>query len=81
MSAQFEHESQSNNRERGVALYFEDDKVALNTWEGPISSPRKFVTHTYHEVMLDRDAVRLLLASLTTMQADIEERFPKETQS
>lgn len=77
MSAEFEHKSQSDERECGVALYYEDDMIALNTWEGPISSPQKFLTHTYHEVMLDHDAVHRLIEALTTMQADINTRYQK----
>ncbi|WP_066298932.1 hypothetical protein [Arthrobacter luteolus] len=73
MSAPFEFVD--HERERGVALYYEDDQIAVNTWmrcEG---------TTTYHEVFLNPPAVQLLIEALTTMQADINIRFPKGTQS
>ncbi|QFG09594.1 hypothetical protein HYQ00_gp50 [Arthrobacter phage TripleJ] len=68
MSAQFamvDHE-----REQGMSLYFEDQYIALDTWDrkrGPGD----------HEILLDPRTVELLIEALTTMQADIRSRYQK----
>jgi len=53
----------------GLELYYEDDKIALNTFEhGGMSS---------HEIMLSPRVVELLIEALTEMQATIRTRYQK----
>lgn len=72
MSAQFEFVD--HERARGLALYYEDDQIAVNTWM------RNEGITAYHEVFLNPAAAQLLIEALATMQTNIEERFPKEIQ-
>ncbi|MET4059988.1 hypothetical protein ABIB35_001533 [Arthrobacter sp. UYP6] len=69
MTAPFEFVD--HEHERGLALYYEDDQIAVNTWM------RREGMTTYHEVFLNQAAVQLLIEALTTMQADISTRFQK----
>lgn len=59
-----------HEQNKELALYFEDDKIALNTVD---DNPKRT---TYHEIMLNRQAVQLLIEALQEMQADIRKRYP-----
>ena len=60
----------SDDYKHGIALYFEDDKVALNTYN--------FRANSYHEIMLDRHDVEQLIATLQAMKTDISTRYPQK---
>lgn len=57
-------------RKKEMHLYYEDDHVALNT----VDDNR--ARSTFHEIMLNRQEVQLLIDALTEMQTNIRERFP-----
>ncbi|GGH93940.1 hypothetical protein ACFFGR_09490 [Arthrobacter liuii] len=59
-----------HEREQGLALYFEDECIALDTWDrkrGPGD----------HEILLDPRAVELIIETLIEMQSDIRSRYQK----
>lgn len=67
MSAAFGYVDHEHHR--GLELYYEDDKIALNTFEhGGMSN---------HEIMLNPRTVELLIEALTEMQATIRTRYQK----
>jgi hypothetical protein len=72
MSAQFAYID--HERECGVELYFEDECVALDTWDRK-RSPGD------HEIMLNPRTVELLIEALTKMQATIRTRYQKAIES
>jgi hypothetical protein len=59
---------------QGVELYYEDEYIALNTWDRK-RSPGD------HEIMLNPRIVELLIESLTTMQTSIRARYQKAIES
>jgi hypothetical protein len=59
---------------KGVELYYEDECIALNTWDRK-RSPGD------HEIMLNPRTAELLIESLTTMQATIRTRYQKAIES
>ncbi|WP_427017823.1 hypothetical protein ACQCSX_04210 [Pseudarthrobacter sp. P1] len=72
MSAPFQYVD--HEKGQGVELYYEDECIALNTWDrkrGPGD----------HEIMLNPRAVELLIQSLTEMQASIRTRYQKAIES
>ena len=72
MSATFAYVD--HEREQGVELYYEDECIALNTWDRK-RSPGD------HEIMLNPRTLELLIESLTTMQATIRTRYQKAIES
>ena len=70
------------DHERGkyVALYYEDDCIALNTTElrGRVDEP---YGKSYHEIMLNPRTVELLIEALTQMQTTIRSRYQKAIES
>lgn len=68
MSAPFE--LVDHEKEQGVTLYYEDECIALGTWDRKRSQGD-------HEIMLDPGTVELFIQALTTMQADIRTRYQK----
>ena len=68
MSAPFSYVD--HERGKGVELYYEDECIALNTWDRQ-RSPGD------HEIMLNPRTVELLIQSLTEMQANIRARYQK----
>lgn len=68
MSAVFEHFDTGTGK--SVQLWYEDDRVALNTTQ-PTSGGRG----TYHELMLPLGAVAGMAEALTRMAATIEARI------
>jgi phage tail sheath gpL-like len=57
--------------EHGLELYFEDQYVALNTWD------RKRAPGD-HEILLDVQTVDMLIATLQAMKTDITARYPQK---
>lgn len=55
----------------GIELYFEDDKIAFNTWktDGHTKYPRSF-----HEIMLSIEIADTLIEALTRMKTTIQDR-------
>lgn len=72
MSAPFEYVS--HEKEHGVSLYYEDECIALDTWDRK-RSPGD------HEIMLNPRTVELLIQALTEMQATIRTRYQKAIES
>lgn len=60
-----------HEHERGLSLYYEDECIALDTWD------RKRNPSGDHEILLNPRTVELLIETLTTMQADIRSRYQK----
>jgi hypothetical protein len=72
MSAQFAYVD--HEKGRGVELYYEDESIALNTWDRQ-RSPGD------HEIMLSPRTVELLIEALTQMQTTIRRRYQKAIES
>lgn len=60
-----------HEQERGLALYYEDECIALDTWD------KRRNPSGDHEIMLNPRTVELLIESLTSMQAVIRSRYQK----
>lgn len=64
MSAAFAYVDHEHNK--GIELYFEDDRIAFNTWER-----RAGRLESSHELMLDVATVDALILGLTKMKSTI----------
>lgn len=78
MSAHYEYIDHA--RGARIALYYEDDHIALNTVEprGRIENPDRY---SYHEIMLNPGSVEHLIKALTEMQSTIRTRYQKAIES
>lgn len=63
-----------HERQQGLSLYFEDEHIALDTWDRKRSAGD-------HEILLNPRTVELLIEALTTMQIDIRARYQKAIES
>lgn len=72
MSAPFELRQEATGNV--LALFYEDDRIALNTVEprGPIKNPAGY---SYHEMHLTVSEVEQLIAALTSMKTNIQIRY------
>ena len=60
-----------HERDAGLALYFEDECIAIDTWDRK-RSPGD------HEILLEPRSVELLIAALTNMQVTLKTRYPQK---
>jgi hypothetical protein len=60
-----------HEHDSGLALYYEDQYIALDTWDRKCSPGD-------HEILLDPRSVELLIAALTNMQVTLKARYPQK---